>query len=104
MDVGFVRDRLQAIRDYFGAPVIINSAYRTPEYNKKIGGAAKSYHLSGQAFDIAVKGKTPGEVARCAQELGINGIIRYNTFVHVDSRTNKYWAKDNGKAVKVNSF
>lgn len=61
VDVGFVRDRLQAIRDYFGAPVIINSAYRTPEYNKKIGGAAKSYHLSGQAFDIAVKGKTPGK-------------------------------------------
>lgn len=88
----------------FKCVVIINSAYRTPEYNKKAGGAAKSYHLSGQAFDIAVKGKTPEEVARCAQELGINGIIRYNTFVHADSRTARYWAEDNGKAVKVNGF
>ncbi|MCI6552041.1 MAG: hypothetical protein MR430_00625 [Lachnospiraceae bacterium] len=40
-----------------------------------------------------VKGKTPAEVARYAASIGIKGIIQYNSFVHVDSRAVKYWAK-----------
>lgn len=105
VDVDFVREKLQAIRNYFGAAVTVNSAYRTPEWNKKQNGASKSYHLKGQAFDIVVKGKTPAEVARCAQSLGIKGIIQYNTFVHVDSRDKKYWARNNNGNVTVkNSF
>lgn len=105
IDAGFVRDKLQAIRDYFGAPVIINSAYRTPEYNKKVGGTPKSYHMSGRALDIVVKGHTPAEVAQYAQSLGINGIGLYAGFVHVDSRDKKYYFdKRSGKEIKVNSF
>lgn len=105
IDEIFVKESLQKIRDHFRAPVVINSAYRTAAYNKKVGGAGKSYHLTGQAFDIVVKGKTPAEVARYAQKLGIKGIIRYNSFVHVDSRDSMYWAiNNNGKAIKVDSF
>lgn len=105
VDVDFVRDKLQAIRDYFKSPVIINSAYRNEAYNRKIGGAKASYHCKGQAFDIVAPGHTPEEVAKCAQNLGILGIIQYNTFVHVDARTTKYWARDdNGKITVKNSF
>ena len=105
IDVDFVRDRLQLIRDHFDAPVTINSAYRTPEYNTKVKGATASYHLEGRAFDIVVKGHTPQEVARYAQTLGIRGIIQYNGFVHVDSREAKYWARDdNEKRCSVGGF
>lgn len=105
VDVDFVENKLQKIRDHFGAPVTINSAYRTPEHNAKVKGAKASYHLQGRAFDIVVKGHTPREVARYAQTLGIPGIIQYNGFVHVDSRTSKYWACDNdGKRAGVNGF
>ena len=105
IDVGFVRDKLQKIRDHFGASVTVNSAYRTESYNKKVGGAKNSYHLQGSAFDIVVKGHTPLEVARYAQTLGIQGIIQYNGFVHVDSRTARYWARDNnGKVTVKKSF
>lgn len=90
VDVDFVKDKLQKIRDHFDAPVTINSAYRTPEYNVKVKGAKASYHLQGRAFDIVVKGRTPQEVARYAQTLGIPGIIQYNGFVHVDGREVKY--------------
>jgi len=31
---------LQKIRDKFGKPIKINSAYRTAAYNKKVGGAS----------------------------------------------------------------
>ncbi len=105
IDVDFVKDKLQKIRDHFGAPVTINSAYRTPGYNAKVKGAKASYHLQGRAFDIVVRGHTPQEVARYAQTLGIQGIIQYNGFVHVDSREKKYWARDdNGKQSCVGAF
>lgn len=105
VDEKFVKERLQPIRDHFGVPVNINSAYRTPAYNAKVGGSKTSYHMKGQAFDIVVKGKTPLEVAQYARSLGINGIIQYNTFVHVDSRPAKYWARnDNGKVTIRNGF
>jgi GH25 family lysozyme M1 (1,4-beta-N-acetylmuramidase)/uncharacterized protein YcbK (DUF882 family) len=105
IDTDFVVNKLQKIREHFSAPVTINSAYRTESYNKKVGGAKSSYHMKGQAFDIVVKGKTPLEVARFAQTIGITGIIQYNTFVHVDSRPTKYWARnDNGKIYRKETF
>jgi len=51
-DVTFVQNYLQKIRDYFDKPIIIVSAYRTPTYNKKVGGAANSNHLKGMAYDM----------------------------------------------------
>ena len=37
-------------------PIIINSGYRSPEVNKKVGGAPNSNHLTGCAADIKVFG------------------------------------------------
>ena len=37
-------------------PIIINSAYRSPQVNKAVGGAATSNHLTGCAADIRCKG------------------------------------------------
>ena len=49
---------LQKVRDHFGKPVIINSAYRTAAYNlsKKVGGAKFSQHQYGKAADIYIQG------------------------------------------------
>lgn len=104
IDVDFVTEKLQAIRNHFNAPVTINSAYRTESYNKKVGGAKESYHMKGQAFDITVKGHEPVEVYRYAQSLGINGIIQYNGFVHLDSRQNRYWARNDNGRIEVKNM
>lgn len=102
VDTEFVETVLQKIRNHFGAPITNNSAYRTPTYNKKVGGASSSYHVKGRAFDIVVKGHTPSEVAKYARSIGVNGVIEYNTFVHVDSRPKEYWARNNnGKVTTV---
>ena len=39
-----------------GEPIRINSGYRSPQLNRKIGGAATSNHLTGCAVDIKVSG------------------------------------------------
>ena len=46
--------RLQRIRDTYGKPMVINSAYRCPAHNKKIGGHHSSQHMMGRACDISV--------------------------------------------------
>lgn len=105
IDVSFVQTHLQDIRTHFGKPVNVNSGYRSPAYNVKVGGAKNSYHMQGRAFDISIKGVTPAEIARYAASIGVPGIIQYNTFVHVDSRDTKYWARnDNGNISKRTGF
>lgn len=81
---------LQSIRSRFGQPVTINSAYRTPQKNAAVGGAAQSQHCYGTAADIVVKGVAPAKVAACARELmpdwGGVGIYERQGFTHVDVR------------------
>ena len=91
--------KLQQIRNHFGRPLNINSAYRTRSHNKKEGGSSNSYHIKGRAFDLAIKGITPNDMAKYAQSIGINGIIRYSWGIHVDSRSKRYWAVNNGSSV-----
>lgn len=79
---------LQKIRNHFGKPVTITSAYRTPGKNKAVGGTTYSQHLYGKAADIKVKGITPKAVAAYAEKLlpKSGGIGIYSTFTHIDVR------------------
>lgn len=45
---------LDKIREKFGA-VTITSGYRNIAYNKSVGGASKSQHITGQASDFIIK-------------------------------------------------
>ncbi len=47
---------LQPLRNHFKVPIIISSGYRSPEYNKVIGGAHGSQHTKGEAVDIDMDG------------------------------------------------
>lgn len=82
---------LQKIRQNFGRPVTINSAYRSTEHNKKVCGASNSQHLYGTAADIKISGVAPKLVADYAETLLPNtgGIGRYSSFTHVDVRKEK---------------
>ena len=78
--------KLQKLRDSIGKPIIINSGYRTPEYNKKVGGAKNSHHMKGQAVDIRISGLKPEEIAKIAEKVGFTGIGIYRNFTHLDIR------------------
>lgn len=88
-------NNLQVIRNYIGLPVIINSAYRTPSHNKKVGGSPTSQHLYGKAADIRVVGMSPEQLREIILELIKEGKILeggvgiYNNFVHYDIRGNR---------------
>ena len=86
---------LQTIRDFCNASIKINSGYRCPSYNKSIGGASKSQHMTGNASDIVISGCTPDQVADIVEGLirigaiEEGGVGRYNTFTHYDRRGTK---------------
>ena len=83
---------LQVLRDYIGKPIIINSAYRSPKHNAKVGGAKNSQHLLAKASDLKVSGITPKELANTIEKLieagkmKQGGIGVYKTFTHYDIR------------------
>ena len=91
---------LQVLRDHLKRPITINSAYRSPEHNAKIGGVRNSQHVLGKAADIAVNGLTTKQVATEIEKLIASGqmlqgaIGIYPTFVHYDIRKNRVrWSK-----------
>ena len=86
---------LETIRSHFGTAVMINSGYRTPQYNKQVGGAAHSQHCYGMAADVTVRGHAPAEVAAFARTLmpDWGGVGVYDSFCHIDVREAKAdWA------------
>lgn len=88
-------NNLQVLRDYLGEPIHINSAYRTPSYNKRIGGAKDSQHPKGTAADITCKSKTPKQLHAIIEKLIKDGKMKqgglglYPGFVHYDIRGTK---------------
>jgi len=74
-----------------GQPITVLSGTRCPEWNRTVGGASKSQHLSGRAADIVVQGLHPVEVAAKAEQVtafshGGIGVYPNRGFVHVDVR------------------
>ena len=82
-------DGLEELRRRIGKPVIINSGYRCPYWNKHEGGVYNSQHVLGTAADIYVEGMGVYELAKICKEI-FDGVGEYyqDEFVHVDMRSN----------------
>lgn len=94
-------NRMQALRDWYRKPMIVNSWYRSPSHNAKVGGVKNSRHLTGEACDISLPKEFHTFTAARKQEWVYNmstkwhkicggggGFGIYDTFMHIDSRPN----------------
>ena len=67
---------LQPVRDHYGKGVKVNSGYRHPEVNAKVGGSKTSDHCKGQAADIEIPGVANAELAQwIAENLDFTQVI-----------------------------
>lgn len=88
-------DALQALRNHLGRPMIVNSAYRSPEHNTSVRGAPRSKHLEGVAFDISMANHHPDDFVAAARACGFRGIGFYprQNFIHVDLGPARQWGE-----------
>ena len=68
-------------------PITPSSGHRCREYNAKVGGAARSQHLVGRAVDLPVDDPKAVYDILCDTYPNAFGFGVYNTFVHIDTRT-----------------
>ena len=87
---------ISAIKAEFGKPLTIQSGFRDPVRNRKVGGAAKSAHLRNTAVDLSFD-KTKADTIRLielASKYGAGGIGVYGLGnVHIDTEERRAWGK-----------
>lgn len=86
-------DKLQQLRDTLGIPLLVTSAYRSPEHNRKVGGAKESYHMKGCAYDIRMENQDPVAFEYAARDVGFRGVGYYpkQGFMHIDLGPERTW-------------
>lgn len=76
-------EHLERLRAIVGEPLVVVSGYRCPTHNKAVGGAPRSYHLLGEAVDLAYGYARVSQAAHA----GFTGIGRREGWAtHVDVR------------------
>ncbi|MGM0583278.1 MAG: D-Ala-D-Ala carboxypeptidase family metallohydrolase [Pseudomonadota bacterium] len=90
-------DALQALRDRIGRPMIVRSGYRSPAHNRAVGGAPRSRHMRGTAFDIAMANHDPHAFEQTAREVGFQGFgfypERHHDLMHIDLGPAREWGE-----------
>ncbi len=78
-------DMLDRAREIAGVPFAINSGYREPAYNKKIGGVNESAHTERLAVDIRCRNSTERfKITTALLEVGFKRLGQGNSFIHAD--------------------
>lgn len=78
-----------------GKPLILRSAYRSPEHNRAVGGAKASKHMEGIAFDVAMANHDPEGFEAASRAVGFQGFGFYprSGFIHIDLGPARCWGE-----------
>ena len=79
-------DCLQALRNEWGKPLIINSGHRCLYHNAAVGGVRNSKHLTHIAFDVRCSKAEQPRFCKLAEKHGFKFVLPYpdRGFVHID--------------------
>mgnify|MGYP000848976313 FL=1 len=86
-----------SLQTAWGKPLKVNSAYRSPEHNAKVGGAKNSQHTHGNAFDVDVSDLSEADrvdLITKARASGFKGIGVYDNALHFDVGPERAWGPD----------
>ena len=84
-----IADVMEEVREYMGGrSITVNSWYRDPITNRRVGGARNSRHIQGDAVDFVVAGIPPMKVHRKLESWwgSRGGIASATVFTHIDAR------------------
>ena len=92
--------KLENFAKALGRPITLNSAYRSPAYNRQIGGARNSMHVQRKAADVQwatsnVQARI--DIIQKAIDAGFSGIGTYNNFMHVDIGAKRQWGPNGSR-------
>lgn len=80
-------NRLQTARDIAGIPFVLNSAYRSKDYELSKGRSGSGMHTYGRAVDIKCTKSTDRYIiVDACIKAGFTGIGIGPSFIHVDDR------------------
>jgi hypothetical protein len=84
-----IAEVMQNVKGLFGgAPIKVNSWYRDPVTNRRVGGASQSRHMVGDAVDFHIPGVSLKDVYDRLDPWWASrgGLARGQGFVHIDGR------------------
>ncbi|MBO7068601.1 MAG: peptidase M15 [Bacteroidaceae bacterium] len=88
-----VENVLEPAREKLGMPIVVNSGYRCPLHNARVGGVTNSQHMRGEAADVSCEDNE--RLAKILEENGrYDQLIRYKRpngsirFIHVSWKRN----------------
>ena len=87
-----------------GRQLTVTSAFRTPELNRRCGGASGSKHLQGLAMDIRTMEMTNDEKVEFVRLCATYGALAfgfYNRFIHFDIHSKRNWGPIPNRYVPV---
>jgi peptidase M15-like protein len=86
-----LRSVLDRVAAEFG-PLTVNSTCRSPRHNARVGGAPRSYHLTGKAVDFRVRSQFGEVLAFLKRMRTVGGVSHYgNGVFHIDTGPRRSW-------------
>lgn len=89
MNLDFIA-KLTKARELANIPFIINSGYRSIDYNKRVGGVVNSSHTRGLAADIlCIDSNSRHKILHSLIKVGFRRLGIAQGFIHVDNDNEK---------------
>jgi hypothetical protein len=97
-----LRAVLTEVAANFG-PLRVNSTCRSKSHNAKVGGAPRSYHLTGNAVDFRISGAVQPVLDFLAGKRSVGGLKHYGFGIfHIDTGPRRTWANHSWGKAKYN--